>query len=101
MKTGELINSLDSHTGSVSHLDMFDQPFLGTTNVLVSASFDKSIKLWNIYTGECLMTLKVCILFFFLNYLLTCFSRDMVILLHVLKLIEEMVPLSVLVTIKR
>jgi len=43
----------------VSSLDIFDQPLLGTTNVLVSSSFDKTIKLWNIYTGECLMTLKV------------------------------------------
>jgi len=62
----------------VSSLDIFDQPLLGTTNVLVSSSFDKTIKLWNIYTGECLMTLKVLfplLSFFFLPFSLLTISQ--------------------------
>ncbi len=49
---GEVRRTLKGHTNTVYSL-------LQCENVLWSSSFDKTIKWWNIHTGECINTIKV------------------------------------------
>lgn len=69
VRTGELLNSLEGHTGSISSLAIIrsaSSPSSSSSSssssapspIIASASFDKTIKLWNLYTGECVGTLE-------------------------------------------
>ena len=51
--TGECLNVLKGHTGSIEHLVL-----MSNTNKIVSGSMDKLIKIWDVLSGSCLNTLK-------------------------------------------
>jgi WD40 repeat protein len=51
-KTGECLNTLDSHDGVVFCLQLIDD------DKLASGSSDEKIKIWNINTGDCIKTFK-------------------------------------------
>ena len=50
---GQLIKSFDQHSSLVNSIKVDE-----FSNKLITASFDKSIKIWDLETGECLKTLK-------------------------------------------
>jgi WD40 repeat protein len=67
VRTGEVLNSLEGHTGSISSLAIIRSASSSSSSsssssplspIIASASFDKTIKLWNLYTGECVGTLE-------------------------------------------
>lgn len=63
VRTGELLNTLEGHTGSVFSLAIIRPATSSSSSstpsaLIASASFDHTIKLWNLYTGECVGTLE-------------------------------------------
>ena len=50
---GQLIKSFDQHSSLVNSIKVDE-----FSNKLITASFDKSIKIWDLETGECLKTLN-------------------------------------------
>ena len=50
--SGQILRTLDGHTGNVTKLSM--HPY---ANILLSSSWDGTVRAWNIQTGELLVTL--------------------------------------------
>ena len=50
---GKLLNTYDEHSSLVTSIQVDEQ-----TNKMISASCDKTIKIWNIKTSECIKTLN-------------------------------------------
>ncbi|KAI8603196.1 WD40-repeat-containing domain protein [Dissophora ornata] len=63
ISTGDMIRTLVGHRAAVNAVQFSPEsaapsPFLGSRRVVVSASGDKTIKIWSFETGECLRTLE-------------------------------------------
>ncbi|KAI7830223.1 WD40-repeat-containing domain protein [Gamsiella multidivaricata] len=63
ISTGEMIRTLIGHRAAVNAVQFSPEsaapsPFAGSPRVVVSASGDKTIKIWSFETGECLRTLE-------------------------------------------
>ncbi|KAG0221636.1 hypothetical protein BGX31_009658, partial [Mortierella sp. GBA43] len=63
ISTGEMIRTLSGHRAAVNAVQFSSEsaaasPFPGSPRVVVSASGDKTIKIWSFETGECLRTLE-------------------------------------------
>ncbi|KAF9173030.1 hypothetical protein BGX21_002106 [Mortierella sp. AD011] len=63
ISTGEMIKTLIGHRAAVNAVQFSPEsappsPFAGHPRVVVSASGDKTIKIWSFETGECLRTLE-------------------------------------------
>ncbi|KAF9998619.1 hypothetical protein BGZ65_005889 [Modicella reniformis] len=63
ISTGEMIRTLVGHRAAVNAVQFSPEssspsPFAGNPRVVVSASGDKTIKIWSFETGECLRTLE-------------------------------------------
>jgi len=52
-QTGKLLDVLPGHKGPVACL-----AFDGVSGVLASGSWDKTVKLWNVWKSECVETLE-------------------------------------------
>lgn len=53
MQSGQCLKVLSGHTGWVWAVS-----FSPDGQILASGSYDETIKLWNVHTGECLKTLR-------------------------------------------
>jgi len=65
ISTGEMVRTLVGHRAAVNAVQFSPEgsssspaPFVGSPRVVVSASGDKTIKIWSFETGECLRTLE-------------------------------------------
>ncbi|KAF9967996.1 hypothetical protein BGZ70_007280 [Mortierella alpina] len=63
ISTGEMLKTLVGHRAAVNAVQFSPEsaapsPLPGSPRVVVSASGDKSIKIWSLETGECLRTLE-------------------------------------------
>ncbi|KAI1315081.1 hypothetical protein EDD11_001323 [Mortierella claussenii] len=63
ISTGEMIRTLVGHRAAVNAVQFSPEsaspsPFAGSPRIVVSASGDKTIKIWSFETGECLRTLE-------------------------------------------
>ncbi|KAG0361586.1 hypothetical protein BG005_007871 [Podila minutissima] len=62
ISTGELVRTLVGHRAAVNAVQFSPEPsetmYMGHQRVVVSASGDRSIKIWSFETGECLRTLE-------------------------------------------
>lgn len=52
VRTGELLNTIDEHEGAVEDLKFVDN------NCIVSASRDKTLRVWSLQTGKCVQILR-------------------------------------------
>ena len=57
MTTWRLLHVLDDHQSTVTSLSL-NTELIDLSNILVSASADKTVKVWSLHTGNCLMTLE-------------------------------------------
>ncbi|KAF9116164.1 hypothetical protein BGX27_004504 [Mortierella sp. AM989] len=63
ISTGEMVRTLVGHRAAVNAVQFSPEsalpsPFPGSSRVVVSASGDKTIKIWSFETGDCLRTLE-------------------------------------------
>ncbi|KAF9579508.1 hypothetical protein BGW38_004205, partial [Lunasporangiospora selenospora] len=62
ISTGEMLRTLSGHRAAVNAVQFSPEnsvsPFAGSPRIVVSASGDRSIKIWSFETGECLRTLE-------------------------------------------
>ncbi|KAF9193349.1 hypothetical protein BGZ51_003623 [Haplosporangium sp. Z 767] len=63
ISTGEMIRTLVGHRAAVNAVQFSPEsaapsPFTGSPRIVVSASGDKTIKIWSFETGDCLRTLE-------------------------------------------